>query len=195
MKVKIFCSILVLSLVIVLGACAPAAPQLVGCKAELSNISLLRSGSPGAGYKAGSDLLAIKAVFTISNPNPYEVSIEGLTYRLDTGEGPIVYDEMPYRYLIPAGEKITLEGAGILLFMDIYMEKFMIQGLSKAMAAGAAVPAWKGLGGIKPEIITTEAWQALSAKPVTYSYETSIYTRAQGMQAWERVQGTWPPAK
>jgi hypothetical protein len=193
MKVKAFWGILMLTLVMLLGACAPTAPPLVGCKAELSQISLLRSGSPLAGYTAGSDLLAIKAVFTISNPNPYEVGIEGLTYRLDTGQGPIVYDEIPYRYFIPAGEKITLEGTGTLLFMDIFMEKFMIQGLSKAMAAGVSIPIWKGLGGIKPEIIPKEVWDALPAKPVTYSYETSIYTKAQGMQAWQSVKGVWPP--
>ncbi len=191
MKAKALCAILMLSLLMLVAACAPTVPPLVGCKAELSSISVMNTVSMGG--KAGSDLIPIKVVFTISNPNPYQVSVEGLTYKLDTGQGPIVYDEIPYRYVIPAGEKITLEGAGTLLFLDIFVEKMMVQGLPKAMAAGASIPVWKGLGGIKPEIIPKEVWDSMPAKPVTYTYETSIYTRAQGMQAWQSVKGTWSP--
>jgi len=199
MKVKVFWSILVLSLVMLLGACAPAAapevPPLVGCKAELSDISLLHTGSAGAGNKAGADLLGIRVEFTISNPNPYQVSVDGLTYKLDTGEGQVVYEEIPYRYFIPAGEEITLLGAGSLLWMDIFLDKFMNQGLPPPAAVGVSVPVWKGLGGIRPAMVPEAAWDALEAKPVTYSFETSIYTKAQGMQKWESVKGEWPPAQ
>jgi hypothetical protein len=199
MKVKAFWSILVLSLAMLLGACAPAAapeaPPLVGCKAEISDISLLRSGSPLAGFSAGADLLGIRAEFTISNPNPYQVSVDGLTYKLDTGEGSVVYDEIPYRYFIPAGDEITLQVAGTLLWMDIFMEKFTVLGLAPPMAVGVSVPVWKGLGGIRPEMVPEAAWDALEAKPVAYSFETSIYTRAQGTQKWESVKGKWPPAQ
>ena len=198
MRAKTFWSILVLSLVMLLGACAPAAapeaPPLVGCKAEVSDISLLPNVSPLVG-KAGSDLLGIKMVFTISNPNPYQVSVDSLTYKLDTGEGILIYDETPYRYFIPAGEEITLQGAGTLLLMDIFMEYYMNKGLAKAQAMGVAAMVWKGLGGVRPALIPEEAWDGLPAKPVTYSFETSIYTRAQGTQKWESVKGEWPPAQ
>jgi len=198
MKVKVLWSILVLSLLILLGACAPAAapeaPPLVGCKAEITDISLLPNVSPLVG-KAGSDLLGIKMVFTISNSNPYQVSVDSLTCNLDTGEGIVIYEQMPYRYFIPAGEEITLQAAGSQLFMDIFMEYYMNEGLAKAQAGGVAAAVWKGLGGVRPAIIPQEAWDMLPAKPVTYSFETTLYTRAQGMQAWESVKGEWQPAE
>ena len=198
MKVQAFWSILVLTLVMLLGACAPAAapeaPPLVGCKAEVADISLLPNVSPLVG-KAGSDLLGIKMVFAISNPNPYQVSVDSLTYKLDTGEGIVIYQEIPYRYFIPAGEEVTLQGAGTLLLMDMFMEYYMNAGLSKAQAMGVAAAAWKGLGGARPALVPEEAWDMLPAKPVTYSFETSLYTRAQRMQAWESVKGDWQPAE
>ena len=196
MKVKAFWSILVLSLVLLLGGCAPAAtpaetPPLVGCKAEVSDIYLLQPGLPLLGIQGGSDLLGLIMEFTISNPNPYQVSVEGLTYKLDTGQGADFYEEIPYRYFIPAGEEITLQGVGSLFWMAICMDKLMNKGLSAGQSVGAAVPVWKGLGGIRPGMVPKEAWDALEAQPVTYSFETSIYTRAQGMQAWESVKGEW----
>ncbi|MBL7208899.1 MAG: hypothetical protein ISS52_02250 [Dehalococcoidia bacterium] len=188
MKAKGFWCLLILSLVMMLGACAPAAapeaPPLVGCKAELSAIYPMKSGG---------DFLVITPTFTIQNPNPYLVSVEGLTYKVDTGEGAGAYGEIPYRYSIPAGEEITLEASAPLVFMDFVLEGLMNRGLTKTQAGGIGAAVWKGLGGTKPALVPQEAWDMLPARPVTYSVETTIITRAQGMEEWESATGTWPP--
>ena len=188
MKLKIFKGILVLTLLTLLVACTPtAAPQpqaMVGCEASISDISVL---------SGGSDFVAVNLIFTISNPNPYQVMVDSLTYQMDTGQGAGVYSEVPYPYYVPAGEEVTIIGFGILKFTDIVGKKMMVDGLPAAKAAGAAVPLWKGLSGKKPGMIPQEAWDALPAESVTYSYETTIYTIAQGKQDWVRVAGEWSP--
>lgn len=184
MKPKVLWSFLLLGVVALLAGCAPAAKQapLQECVVTLDTITLVR---------AGADHVVIAPLFSVSNPNSYEVMISDITYRLDTGQGMVVYDQFPGRYYIPAGEKIQLAGTGYLAWSELVADK-MAAGIAAAAAAGQALPFWKGVGGKTPAGVTPAIWGSIEAKPVTYSYEFAFRTAGGGSEKYAIARGTWP---
>ena len=61
-----------------------------------------------------------------------------------------------------------------------------------AAAVGASAPIWKGLPSAKPPMLPQAAWDGLTAKPSVFTYETSIYTRADGQQKFIKTTGKYP---
>jgi len=180
MKLKFMWGILVMGLVMLVVSCAPAAPApLVGCKADLSGVFLIRRGVDSA---------VILTTYTISNPNPYMVSVDDLVSNLDAGQGFVIYEQIPYRYFIPAGETIVVQGTGVLDFTYGVAEG-LFSGDTMAKAVGKILPAWRSVGNM-PAGITKEIWNSVPAKDVAFSYNVSIHTNAQGMDKRETTTGT-----
>ena len=190
MKSKITWGILALALVALLGACAPSAQQAqacVCCTGKVDGIFLAR---------AGADHIVVIPVMVFSNPNPYEVKISNIIYRIDTGVGMVIYDQFPSAFFIPKGETVTIPGTGYLSWGELVAEQAG-KGVTMPVAIGAALPYWKAVGGKTPTPagVTADQWKAVTAQPVTYSYEISLHTIAQGTDKYCILRGTWPAAK
>ena len=187
MKSKITWLILALAVVALLGACAPSAQQtpIVAATAKVDGIVLVR---------AGADHVVEIPEMSFSNPNPYEVKISNIIYRIDTGVGMVIYDQFPSAYYIPAGGNITLPGTGYLSWGEAVAEQAG-KGVTMPVAVGATLPYWKAVGGKTPAGITADQWKAVTAQPVTYSYDISFHTSAQDMDKYSIIRGTWPATK
>lgn len=164
-------------------ACAPQKPALVGCKPEVAKIAVTN----GQGMWA-----VISTDITISNPNPFPITADGLTLKLDNGTGIQAYEEVYKKFDIPAQGKITETVSCNVTFMGIVSEMVMNKGLASAKAVGAAAPIWKGLPSAKPDMLTQAIWDSLPSTPSTFTYETSIYTRAGSEQKFVKATGTYP---
>ena len=186
MKLNIFLSIVLACFLVVIAGCAPQKPELLPCKPEVTQIGV--TTPEGAWSVIGTQL-------SIANPNAYPVSVDGLTLKFDTGNGIQGYEEILQKFDIPAQGKISQQVSCNVTFMSIVQDLAMNKGLAGAKAVGAAAPIWKGLGGNKPSMLPQAVWDGIPADPIIYSYETSIYTRASGLQKWVKSAGTWPPAK
>jgi len=186
-------------------ACAPAAPEVVAppppaplkaCSVELSGVyHKVGPGIPAFGT-ASSDMLVKTAVFTVSNPNDYLVSVDRLEYKLDVGEGVLVIDEISPKYFIPAGEQITVEGIVCIAWADLYKSR-LDAGILGADAIPATLPLWKGLGGGCPNLIyyspiqvDNDTWAAVEATKVVYKWETRLHTSGEGMDKWAVDKGS-----
>jgi len=180
MKRKFVLGSLVIGFIMLLISCAPPAPaELVGCKADLSGIFLVRRGVDSA---------VLVPTFTISNPNAYMVSVDDLVYKMDAGMGYVLYEQIPHRYFIPAGEKIVIQGTGVLEFNNAVAER-LFQGDPMAKAVGAILPMWKSVGNM-PAGITKEIWGAIPAKDVVFNYEVTVHSYADGMDKRVTTKGT-----
>ena len=164
-------------------ACAPEVPKLVGCNPEVAKIAV----TDGQGMWA-----IISADVTFSNPNAYPVTVDGLTLKLDNGNGIQAYEEVAKKFDIPAEGKITETISCNVTFMNIVSDMAMNKALAGAKAVGASAPIWKGLPSAKPPMLPQEAWDALPATPSTFTYETTIYTRANGQQKFVKNTGKYP---
>ena len=180
MKLKFVWGILLLGLVMLVFSCAPAAPAtLVGCKADFTGAFLTRRGVDSA---------VVITNYTITNPNPYMVTVDDLVCNLDAGQGLVIYEQIPYRYFIPAGETIALQGSGVLDF-SYGVAEGLFSGNTMAQAVGKILPMWKSVGNM-PAGITKEIWAAVPAKDVIFQYTVSVHTNAFGMDKRETTQGT-----
>ena len=185
MKLKFMWGIIMLGLVmVVVGCAAPASQTLDGCEADLSGVFLVRRGADSA---------VIMPTFTVSNPNPYMVTIDDLVYKLDGGLGFVVHEQIPYRYYIPAGETITIQGLGVLDFTYAVAER-LFDGDTVQQAVPKVLPAWTSLGTM-PAGITKDIWDMFPAQDVTFTYEVSVHTSAQGMEKRVTTTGTSEPIK
>jgi len=184
MKSKITWVILALAVVVLLGACAPSAQQAptaesVCCTGKVDGVFLVR---------AGADHIVVIPMISFSNPNPHEVKISDVVYRIDTGVGMVIYDQFPGCHYIPAGETVTLPGTGYLSWGELVAEQAG-KGVTMPVAVGTALPYWKAVGGKTPAGITADQWKAIEAKAVTYSYEVSLYTSADGTDKFCTLKG------
>jgi len=186
MKSKVFLSILVLAAAMVVAGCAPASPdvsQLQECTLAVDGVFLSRGGG---------EFIVVSPVLTLSNPNPFDVVVSDVTYKADTGQYMQVYDKFPYEYTVPAGDKVVLAGIGCLSFVDAVTDKVMNGGLPSKLAAAQILPFWKGLGGKAPTGVTADMWAKIEGKPVTYTYEISYLTSADGARKQTIASGSWP---
>jgi hypothetical protein len=185
MKLRYMFACFVFGFVMLLVSCAPPAPAaLVGCKADLSGVFLARRGVDSA---------VIITTYTISNPNPYMVSVDDLVCNMDAGQGLVIYEQIPYRYYIPAGETINVQGSGVLDFSYAVAEG-LFNGLTMTQAVGKVLPSWKSVGNM-PAGITKEIWGAVPAKEVAFTYNVTVHTNALGMDKRETTKGTSKPVK
>ena len=182
MKSKFKWSILVLGLLVMLISCAAPAvetPKLVGCKVDLSGVYIVRRGA---------DHVVTTPIMTVTNPNPYDVAVDNIVYKLDTGQGMIIYEQLPGKYYIPAGQKIDLQGVGYLSWGELVAE-MAGTGIPMADALAKALPVWKGAGGNKPAVVAAEVWGPVQASAISYAWEISLHTAAQGMEKQEIFRG------
>ena len=132
---------------------------------------------------------------SIENPNAFPVTVSGLAFKLDTGNGVQGYEEITKKTEIAAGKKIMQTVSCNVTFMNIVSDLAMNKALPGAKAVGVAAPIWKGIGGQKPAMIPQEAWDGMTAEKIVYAYEASIYTDAQGQQKWIKNAGNWTAKK
>jgi hypothetical protein len=180
MKFKFMLGSLILGCVMLLVSCAPAAPAaLAGCKADLSSVFVIRRGADSA---------VVLSTYTVTNPNPYMVSVDDLVYNMDAGMGFVLYEQIPYKYFIPAGEKITIQGTTVLEFSNAVAER-LFQGDTMAKAVGTVLPMWKSVGNM-PAGITKEMWAAVPAKDVVFAYTVTVHTNGNGTDKLETTKGS-----
>jgi len=179
--VTIILVLLVVS-VVVLG-CVPQKPELVSCKPEVAKIAVTN----GQGMWA-----VISTDVTFSNPNAFPVTVDGLTLKLDNGAGIQAYEEVAKKFDLPAQGKVTETVSCNVTFMNIVSDMAMNKALAGAKAVGASAPIWKGLPSQRPPMLPQEAWDGLTAAPSVFTYETSIYTRADGQQKFIKTTGKLP---
>jgi hypothetical protein len=185
MKSKYMWGIIVIVLIMTAVSCTPAAPApLVGCKADLSGVFLTRRGADSA---------VVITTYTVSNPNQYMVTVDDLVSNMDAGQGFVLYEQIPHRYYIPAGENITIQGSGVLDFTYAVAEG-LFSGATMAQAVGKILPVWKSVGNM-PAGLTKEIWNSVPAKDMTFSYTVSIHTSAQGIEKRETTKGISQPVK
>ena len=161
-------------------ACAPQKPELIGCNPEVAKISVT-DGKPMWAI--------ITTEIKLSNPNKFPVTLDGLTLKIDNGEGIQAYEEVSKVIEVPAEGMVKESVSCNVTFMNIVSEMAMNKALSGAQAVGAAAPVWKGLPSAKPPMLPQETWDKLPAKPSTFAYETSVYTKASGEQKFVKKTG------
>jgi LEA14-like dessication related protein len=177
---------LLVATALVFPSCTPPPPALVGCKPEISNIGVT-TGTP--------DWALITTNLSIKNPNAFPVTISGLTFKLDTGNGVQGYGEIPNNVEIAAGKEIMQTVSCNVTFMNIVSDLAMNSALSGAKAVGAAAPVWKGIGAQKPNLVPQASWDGMTAQNIVYAYEASVYTDALGQQKWIKNAGNWTAKK
>lgn len=185
MKLTVIVNFLALCLIaVLLPGCAPASPdvsQLQECTLAVDGVFLVRGGS---------EFIVVTPVLTLSNPNPFDVVVRDVTYKFDTGQSMQIYDKFPYRYTIPAGDKVVLAGSGCLSLVDGVVDKVMNAGLPQKLGAAQILPFWKGLGGKAPAGVSSDMWNGMEGKSVTYTYEITFCTSAMGTNKMSIVKGT-----
>ncbi len=187
MKKRFILGSLIISCLMLLVSCAPSsAPnaELVGCKADLTGVFLARRGADSA--------ITI-TTYSITNPNKFMVSVDDLISNMDAGLGFVIYEQIPYKYVIPAEDKITVQGMGILDINYAVADR-LFNGDTMTQAIGKILPFWKSVGNM-PAGVTKEIWGAVQAKDVVFSYDISVHTTAQGMEKWVTTKGVSKPVK
>ena len=188
MKTRFILGSLLIGCLMLLVSCTPPATspsaELVGCKADLTGVFLARRGADSA---------VIITTYAITNPNKFMVSVDDLISNMDAGLGFVIYEQIPYKYVIPAEDKIIVQGMGILDINYVVADR-LFNGDTMAQAIGKILPLWKSVGNM-PAGVTKEIWGAVQAKDVVFSYEVSVHTTAQGMEKRETMKGVSQPVK
>ena len=163
-------------------ACAPQTPELVGCTPDVTKIAVTN----GQGMWA-----IISTDIEITNPNASAVTADGLSLMLDNGTAQ-AYQQVDKKFDIPANGKVTETVSCNITFMEIVSGIVQIKAVAAPAAIGIAAPIWKGLPSARPPIVPQETWDKLPATPSTFTYETSVYTKAGGQQKFVKTTGKYP---
>ena len=147
---------------------------IVGCgqEADLQAAEVsLDSVSPIASGKQNVTLLAS---FNVSNPNPYEVTLDQLEYFIQADESKIGAGQLSdLSVYIPANSEVIVNATFTVPLSNVVAE-FVLGGLPPEQAIVAAMPVWKNLGGALPMDALQPVWDASPQEDPTYMAQGSI---------------------
>jgi LEA14-like dessication related protein len=97
---------------------------------------------------AGVESIALSPLFSISNPNDFEVTLDTLEYSILAEGKPIALRRLPQDVYIPANAAIELKDSFVVPLKTVVEER-EAEGMSSLDALLATVPEWRVLGGKK----------------------------------------------
>jgi hypothetical protein len=123
---------------------------IVGCAEEAKEIKPVEIEMVGVCPDFGGvESIALSPVFSISNPNDFEVTLDTLEYSISAEGKPIATRRLPRDVYIPANVDIRLKDTFIVTLEAIIEEKIAAEGMSPLDALLATGPEWRVLGGKK----------------------------------------------
>ena len=178
--------VLIVSIVMtfsMLGCAAPPAPEEIKpCKVELSTVYPLFLGQESVVYTA---------VFDISNPNDFEVTLDSFSYTLRRDIFLFATSGLGDKFFIPAGEKISIRCAFPVLVGDIIGVIMLDTGLPPGPAAATAMPVWKTLGGVLISPALQPVWDAAPEEKLTIQANGTASISGEGLSTLTEYKLSW----
>ena len=169
-------AVLIVVMSMALSGCTaqPEQPELLdlqSCQVELEEV-----------YKlfGGKESITLTPIFSIANPNAYEITVETFDYIITADGGVVGSGQCTNPIYIPAETTAHLESAFTLLINNV-IGQFLMGGMSPQDSAAAAMPSWKALGGVLPMAPLQPVWDGAPDGPPVYKVSGSIsISRADG---------------
>ena len=161
-------SVLVLVSLLVCG-CAPAAEEAAPLQACTVGIDGIYTGF------GGKESTLKTVVFTISNPNDYEVTVNTMEYMLTADGRPVGATQITDNIYIPANTEIKMERGFVVGFQNIIVQFFLGEAIPIAQASMKAVPVYKSLGGQLAVPALQPVWDAAPGTPPLFEADGMLY--------------------
>ena len=107
----------------------------------------------------GSESISLVQILTLSNPNPFLVSVE-VSYSLSINEENFGSSQVPKLY-VPANTKINLRDTITFDYFTLLAGKLFGGKETPAEVASILLPIWKGLDGKIPARVKEEQWKEI----------------------------------
>lgn len=127
----------------------------------------------------GSESITMKPIFNISNPNKSLIEVS-LDYLLEVGGKQIGKSQVPKAF-IPPNETIEINDAIVVPFKTWFAAE-ALSGKSPKEAILLIAPLWKGLGGLRPDLINEETWEKIPANKAGMLATGSVVVQMGGRQ-------------
>ena len=158
---------------LLLCGCAPAAEEaapLSACTVDISGIY------PVFG---GKESVTKSIVYTVSNPNNYEVTINTMEYMLTADGRPVGAVQITDDMYIPANTEIKVERTFNVGFQAIIVQFFLGEALPIAQASVKAVPVYKSLGGQLGVPALQPVWDGAPDTTPLFEAEGTLHTSSR----------------
>lgn len=176
--------LLIISILVIggLGAMSCSKTELQGVEVELDDISPIFGGK---------ESIALNIVFSLYNPNDYQVTLDELYYDIRTEDTKLAEAHLSDDVYLPAETTVKVSSACVVTFANMVGELMIVYGKSQMEATMAVLPIWKGLGGLLVSDALQTVWDGLEDETLVYDAEGNTNTVSDDKEIRTSFSVTW----
>lgn len=136
----------------------------------------------------GAESIAVEPLLSVSNPNDSWIAVT-LGYQLQVGTQVLGRSQMPTAH-VPPKESIEIKDVFVVPFKSWFAAE-ALGGKGPKGGMMSVAPLWKGLGGLRPDVVKEEIWEKIPGVKAPMSVSGSLTVEAEGTQQIFPFKSEW----